>query len=87
MTTDGVAGDQVFQKPCDVDILGTDPNEAQWWYTGLNANTLPYTGYPIQSVASGLYLDVSGNYSLPGAAIDTWYWNGGANQYFETFPF
>jgi Ricin-type beta-trefoil lectin domain-like len=35
-------------------------------------------------VASGLYLDVSGDSGWAGTAIDTWYYNGNDNQYFGT---
>jgi Ricin-type beta-trefoil lectin domain-like len=76
LTTDGIPGDQVFQEPC-----GSWSNAAQEWITGLRPNTIPLY-YSIQSVYSGLYLDVYGNSSWPGAFIDTWYWNGGYNQYF-----
>ena len=75
MTTNGVAGDQVYQEPCD---QGT----AQQWITGLR----PATGasaYAIESAYSGLYLDVNGDSPWPDTSIDTWYWNGGYNQYFS----
>jgi hypothetical protein len=74
VTSDGVAGHQVYQWYCH----GTDN---QLWDTSLVANNL--ISYPIRSVASGLYLDVAGNSGAQGAAIDTWYWNGGPNQYFN----
>jgi hypothetical protein len=32
---------------------------------------------------SGLYLDVYEKYPFPGGGIDTWYYNGGSNQYFH----
>ncbi|MEZ0072095.1 RICIN domain-containing protein [Planotetraspora sp. GP83] len=73
ITTSGVAGDQLYQWVCT-----TDPR--QLWDTGLNAGN--GYGYAIRSVASGLYMDVSGDSRSQGAAIDTWYWNGGQNQYF-----
>jgi hypothetical protein len=60
LTTDGVAGDQVYQEPCT-------SSTSQQWSTSLTSSS---TGvHQIQSVYSGLYLD-------------TWYDNGGANQYF-----
>lgn len=73
LTTDGVAGDQVYQDPC----TGV-PN--QQWFTNLS----PGNGqaYTIQSAGSGLYLDVSGDSPWAGAAIDTWPYNGGYNQEF-----
>jgi hypothetical protein len=74
MTTDGVAGDAVYQFPC----VGAD---TQVWWTGITpGNTVAYS---IQSATgSHLYLDVSGGSPWQGALIDTWYWNGGSNQYF-----
>jgi hypothetical protein len=73
ITTDSTPGDTVYQWTCEG---GT----AQIWYTGLQ----PGNGYsyPIRSAASGLYLDVNGDSPWAGANIDTWYWNGGLNQYF-----
>jgi hypothetical protein len=73
ITTDGVAGHQLYQWNCK----GT-PN--QQWDTNLNPGTL--NGYRIRSVASGLYMEVSGGSGSQGAAIDTWYGNGGDHQYF-----
>lgn len=74
LTTDGVAGDQVYQFQC----VGA---ATQQWRTNLNPGNV--NAYPIQSMyGSRLYLEVSGNTAWPGAAIDTWYWNGGSNQYF-----
>jgi hypothetical protein len=73
LTTDGVAGDGVYQLQC----AGGAP---QLWSTAI---TLTGVGAgTIRSVYSGLYLDVSGNTAWPGATIDTWYWNGQDNQYF-----
>jgi Ricin-type beta-trefoil lectin domain-like len=74
LTTDGVAGDQVYQEPCD---QGT----AQEWITGLRPATFS-SAYAIESAYSGLYLDVNGDSPWPDTSIDTWYWNGGYNQYF-----
>ncbi len=74
LTTDGIAGDQVYQLSCA-------GSQIQQWTTGLNPNNTGY-GYPIKSVYSGLYLDVSGNSAWPGASIDTWPYNGGNNQFF-----
>jgi hypothetical protein len=74
VTSDGVAGHQVYQWACN----GTGN---QLWNTTLVANNR--FSYPIPNVASGLYLDVAGGSGSRGAAIDTWYWNGGAGQYFS----
>jgi hypothetical protein len=74
LTTDGIAGDQVYQLSCA-------GSQIQQWTTGLNPGNAGY-GYTIKSVYSGLYLDVSGNSAWPGASIDTWPYNGGSNQFF-----
>jgi hypothetical protein len=66
-------GDQVYQWPCN-------DGPAQQWVTGLTAGSI--YAYTIQNVNSGLYLDVSGNSSSPGTAIDTWPYNGQSNQEF-----
>jgi hypothetical protein len=73
LTTDGVAGDTVYQFPC------VGATSQTWWTSITPGNTV---GYSIQSAYSGLYLDVNGGSPWQGAAIDTWYWNGGSNQFF-----
>lgn len=73
LTTDGVAGDGVYQLQCA-------GGAQQKWSTGLTPSAIG--AYSIQNVSSGLYLDVSGNTAWPGATIETWYWNGQGNQYF-----
>lgn len=77
LTTDGVAGDQVYREPCG----GVSDPYDQVWYTGLRPNTWP-DAYNIQSSGSGLYLDVYNDSPWPGVEIDSWYANGGQNQYF-----
>jgi hypothetical protein len=81
LTTNGAAGEQVYQEPCGapgVNVYG------QIWNTGLRPNT-GLDGWAIQSYGSGLFLDVYGDSPWPGAYIDTWYANGGANQFFGAF--
>jgi hypothetical protein len=73
ITTDGVAGHQVYQWYCH----GTDN---QLWATSLTPGNL--TGYTIRNIGSGLFMDVAGGSGAQGAAIDTWYRNGGPNQFF-----
>jgi len=73
LTSDGVAGDGVYQLQCA-------GGAQQKWSTALTPSAIG--AYPIRNVSSGLYLDVNGNSSWPGATIDTWYWNGQSNQYF-----
>jgi Ricin-type beta-trefoil lectin domain-like len=83
LTTDGKQHDQVYQAPCE----GTT-HAAQVWKTGLNADTNGSDGfYTIQSVLSGLYLEVQAPNVLKeppfgngGEVIDTWPANGGSNQ-------
>jgi hypothetical protein len=75
LTTDGIAGDQVYQEPCDYQ------SPAQHWITSLTEGSENET---IQSELSGLYLDVYGDSPWPDAIVDTWYGNGGANQYFTS---
>lgn len=76
ITTDGVAGHQLYQWRCH----GTPD---QLWDTSLT----PQSGYrySIMNVGSGLYMDVAANSFTQGAAIDTWYWEGGDNQYFTAY--
>jgi len=73
LTTDGVAGDQLYQLPCT-------GSEGQLWQTFLNPAST--STYPIRNAYSGLFVDVNGNSPWPGAAIDTWPYDGGANQFF-----
>jgi Ricin-type beta-trefoil lectin domain-like len=74
LATDGVAGHPVFQWFCS----DTDPGVL--WNTNLTTGNL--IAYSIQNKGSGLYLDVHGDSRTAGADIDTWYWNGGSNQFF-----
>ena len=67
-------GDQVYQFPCV-------SSPSQQWKTNLATSTAYNM---IQNVASGLYLDISGDSGWAGTAIDTWYYNGNDNQYFGT---
>ena len=73
LTTDNVAGDQVYQFAC----LGAS---TQLWYTQLTPSST--SDWTIRSQSSGLYLDVNGDSPWQGTSIDTWYFNGGYNQYF-----
>jgi hypothetical protein len=72
MTTDGVAGHQLYQWACSTD-------SRQLWYTSLDGTG---TAFFIESVFSHLFVDVSGDSRSQGAAIDTWYENGASNQTF-----
>jgi hypothetical protein len=73
LTTDGVAGHTLYQDNCT-------GSRKQLWNTNLTPGDL--IGYPIQSVASGLFVDVRGGSDRIGADIITWDFNGGYNQFF-----
>jgi hypothetical protein len=76
LTTDGVAGDQLRQFPCE-------GGPGQLWRTGLTGDPLDIViGHNIANPAFGLNVDVYGNNPWPGTAVDAWYPNGGANQSF-----
>ncbi len=76
LTTDGVAGDQLYQYYC-VGAAG------QFWKTGLSGDPSDFfAGSSIQNPGSGLAVDVYGDSPWPGAGIDAWYPNGGYNQSF-----
>jgi len=77
LTTDGVAGDQLYQWPC------TPWSHNQVWVSDIRGFS-DGQGHAISNPAFGLVVDVYGNTSWPGAAIDAWYPNGGQNQYFQS---
>lgn len=75
VTTDGGAGDPLFQYPCQ-----NAPNQqwkaelwTAWWNPGKSMVTFlnPW---------SGLVMEVYQNSYSPGATVDAWYPNGGLNQ-------
>jgi hypothetical protein len=71
LSTDGVAGDTLFQEACNPGI------ETEWFTRGNSgSDNYFYNRY------TGLYLDVSGYNYAAGANMDLWYWNGGDNQWF-----
>lgn len=72
LVTDGNAGDQVYQWPCNPNTSG----ELFWHYGSVGA----YNSFEGRS--TGLYLDVSGYSYGAGANIDLWYSNGQPNQLF-----
>lgn len=75
ITTDGTAGDAVFQLPCDNDVLQEWEAETStaWWLPGSLLVTF-------QNPATGLVLDVLNDSYSAGAEVDAWYPNGGYNQ-------
>jgi hypothetical protein len=70
--TDGTAGHQLYQWPCNPAISA----ELFWYGPWSPVSTQVYF------YNSGMFLDVSGYSYGAGAAIDLWYDNGGSNQYF-----
>lgn len=76
LTTDGVAGDQVYQEPCGEYVT------EEWQGT---LNRVFSRGNTLKNPWSGLYLDVSGNSGWPGAPIITWYYDGTNGEYFQYY--
>jgi Ricin-type beta-trefoil lectin domain-like len=72
LTTDGNAGDQLYQDTC------TGSPGQLWWSSNLFDDTWAFTTNPY----SGLSIDVYGNSQWAGASIDGWYGNGQLNQWF-----
>jgi hypothetical protein len=79
ITTDGVAGDQLFQEPCAGSTFGSGPTSG---YQQWQADYTEYGPTTFVNPASGLVLDVSGYSLWGGGAIDAWYPNGQLNQTF-----
>ncbi len=71
LSTDGYAGDTVYQVTCD------PTNTAEWFWRETSG-----TDNRFDNRSTGLYLDVSGYSYAAGANMDLWYWNGGENQWF-----
>lgn len=71
LSTDGGAGDTVFQEACNPALT------TEWFTIGTSG-----TDNRIFNRYTGLYLDVSGFSYAAGANMDLWYWNGGDNQWF-----
>jgi hypothetical protein len=79
LTTDLVAGDQLFQDLCG--FPGTpgvgnvdNPNGQEWYFDG---------GAGIVNAETGLYVDIYGGQGGAGSPIDAWYYNGNSNQDFQ----
>jgi hypothetical protein len=77
ITTDGGAGDALFQLPCQNGANQQWKAEVwtAWWNPGKTMVTFlnPW---------SGLVMEIYGNSYSPGATVDAWYPNGGLNQSF-----
>ncbi|MCL2394395.1 MAG: RICIN domain-containing protein [Acidimicrobiaceae bacterium] len=76
VTTDGVAGDQLFQEPCSPPGFGWYNN--QQWYNDFQS----FGPSIFENPQSGLVMDVYGYSFGAGAAIDAWYPNQQINQGF-----
>lgn len=74
LTTDGVAGDQLYQFTCVGSPL-------QKWQGTLNQ--LARDVDPLTNPYTGLRVDVNGASPWAGASIVGWYPNNGGNQYFS----
>jgi hypothetical protein len=91
LTTDGVAGHQLFQYPCQTRADGRPVAGQNWWVKRVNVDGIRPASTWIQSPDFDLVVDVSGYSYTPGAAIDAWYpvYRGYAyyslNQVFEQF--
>jgi len=75
VSTDGTAGDTLFQLPCEnaADQEWLAEPWTAWWNPGKTMVTFlnPW---------SGLVMDVYGDSYSPGASVDAWYPDGGLNQ-------
>jgi hypothetical protein len=73
--TDGVAGDQLRQVPCD-------GNPYELWDTALTPGNI-YTSWRIKAHSFNLYLEVKGGGGSNGSTVDVWPYNGGQNQFWS----
>lgn len=76
LTTDGVAGHQLYQFSC----VGSP---YQQWRG--NLQSVFGAEHGLANVASGLSMDVSGASGTAGAPIITWYSNDNSNQHFSYY--
>jgi ricin-type beta-trefoil lectin protein len=77
LTTDGVAGHQLYQFTC----VG---NATQQWQGNLGSVFNPDASLLINA-PTGLVMDVSGGSATAGAPVITWHYNGNNNQYFSYY--
>jgi hypothetical protein len=77
LTTDGVAGHQLYQFTCVGSPL-------QIWKGNLGSVFNP-DAHILINASSSLAMDVSGASATAGAPIITWYYNGNNNQYFSCY--
>jgi hypothetical protein len=81
LTTDGIAGHQLFQWYCN------SPSQQEWHgpISGVFDPDFFYKGKNLKNPASGLAIDVEGGSRWAGARIIGWYPNGGDNQRFKYY--
>jgi ricin-type beta-trefoil lectin protein len=78
VTTDGVAGHQLYQAPCN------DRAHQEWRGTLHNVFGAGFiNGDTLKNPSTGLVMDIEGGNSNPGARAIGWYPNDGFNQEFS----
>jgi hypothetical protein len=90
LSTDGVAGHQLFQYPCQTRADGSPVAGQQWRVENVDADGVLWHSTLIKSVDYGLVADVSGYSYAPGAAVVAWpqgspgaYYHYALNQVFN----
>jgi hypothetical protein len=81
LTTDGRAGDQLFQFPCLTTAAGDAIPQQNWDVKRVNADGVSWFSDQLTNVGSGLVVDINGDSYKPGAAAITWYRGSGFNGY------
>jgi hypothetical protein len=81
LTTDGIAGHQLYQWPCEAPANQSIDGEYQEWDTDI-LNTSGVNAAEIINDQTGLFVDVYGASLGAGTPIDGWYENDQWNQYF-----
>ena len=82
LTTDGIAGHQLFQYPCQTRADGSPVAGQQWRVENVDADGVLWHSTLIKSLDYGLVADVSGYSYAPGAAVVTWR-QGSAGYYYK----
>jgi len=82
LSTDGVAGHQLFQYPCQTRADGSPVAGQQWRVENVDADGVLWHSTLIKSLDYGLVVDVSGYSYAPGAAVVAWQ-QGSAGYYYK----
>jgi len=91
LTTDGVAGDQLYQYPCLTTASGEPFPTQEWEVKRVNANGVTWGSDVLRNPSSGLVVDVSQSSYRPGAPIIAWpenhadFFSYTFNQVFEQY--